>query len=119
MKRLVILGLAAVLAAITGIRPVSAAVATALATDNATIKNAGPRTGASGKSFFNVEGDNNLAANASYGVIDFSGASFHVSGASAVSALTLTLTESNAAFSTPGSVEVFLASDSSANIQPG
>ena len=47
-----------------------AAIVTTPASDNATIRPGGPRTRASGKAFFNVEGDAN-AANASYGVIDF------------------------------------------------
>src|SRR5260221_5356792 len=95
----------------------SVARAAVLAMDNATIKPAGPRAGTSGKNFFNVEGDGN-AANASYGVIDFSGAAFNATGASHVSGLTLTLTESNAAFSAPGSLTAYLSSDSTADTQP-
>jgi hypothetical protein len=97
--------------------PASVARAAVLAADNATIKPAGPRTGTNGKAFFNVEGDDN-AANASYGVIDFNASAFNAAGATHVSGLTLTLTESNAAFSVPGQVTVYLASDSSADIQP-
>src|SRR5258706_2635901 len=95
----------------------SVAHAAVLAMDNATVNPSWPRAGTSGKNFFNVEGDNN-STNASYGVIGFSGAAFNSSGATHVSGLTLTLTESNAAFSLPGSLTVYLASDSSADIQP-
>jgi len=95
----------------------ASASAAVLASDNATVKPAGPRTGGFGKSFLNVEGDAN-GANASYGVVDFSGAAFNATGATHVSGLTLTLIESNAAFTMPGAVDVYLASDPSADIQP-
>jgi hypothetical protein len=85
------------------------------ATDNSTIKPAGPRAGTSNQSFFNIEGSGN-GTNASYGVADFSGAAFGISGATAVSALTLTLTESNAAFTVSGPVAVYLAGNATANI---
>jgi autotransporter-associated beta strand protein len=86
--------------------------------NNAIMQPAGPRTGNNGKINFNVEGDNN-GSNANYGVIDFHGGDFGTPTATSVNSFTLTLTENNAAFSAPGSVEVFLASDASANIDPG
>src|SRR5439155_8410914 len=43
--------------------------------DNATMMPLGPRTGANGKNFFNVEGDNN-GINSSYGVLDFNANDF-------------------------------------------
>ena len=97
-----------------------AAVISNTAADNATVKpTTGPRSGTSGKAFFNVEGDSN-SANASYGVVDFAGTGYQVGGtATGVNTLTLTFTESNAGFTHSGSVTVYLASDSSATIQPG
>jgi hypothetical protein len=47
------------------------------------------QAGTSNQSFFNIEGSGH-GTNASYGVADFSGAAFGVSGATAVSALTVT-----------------------------
>jgi hypothetical protein len=70
------------------------------AVDNATVQPAGPRSGASGKAFFNVEGSAN-GTFASYGVADFQfGAQpFTVVG---INSASLTLVQSNAAFSTTG-----------------
>ena len=70
------------------------------ASDNATVQVAGPRTGTSGKNFFNVEGSIN-GNFASYGVADFvfGVQPFTVVG---INSATLHLTESNAAFSFTG-----------------
>lgn len=87
------------------------------ASDNATVQVAGPRSGTSGKSFFNVEGSNN-GNFASYGVADFN---FGVLGNSVISinSISLSLVQSNAAFSTSG--DVIISLDKSAvlvDIQP-
>jgi hypothetical protein len=89
-----------------------------LASDNATVKPGGPRTGTSGKNFFNVEGSAN-ATNASYGVADFN---FGALGQTVVTvnSAQLVLTESNAAFTTPGTVVISLDQSAAlADIQPG
>jgi hypothetical protein len=91
------------------------------ATDNATVQPAGPRSGSSGKAFFNMEGSNN-AAFASYGVIDFDFASLAppfggpVTG---ITSATLQMTQSNAAFSMPGPLSVYLTTQTAVDIQPG
>lgn len=90
------------------------------ATTNATVRPAGPRltSGAVTTSSFNVEGNGN-AANASYGVADFTGSGFAFGGTvTGITSISLALTEFNAAFSVPGSYEVYLASDTT-TIAPG
>jgi PEP-CTERM motif-containing protein len=86
------------------------------AVDNATVQPAGPRSGANGKAFFNVEGSNNNAF-ASYGVADFNyGARPAISD---ITAATLKLTHSNAAFTAAGTVAISLDTKSPpADIQP-
>ena len=106
------------LAAVMTGRTAMADSASITAFDNATMQPAGPRPGANGKNFFNIEGDN-TGVNASYGIIDFKGGDFGIPTATGVNALTLNMAEFNAGFSFPGTIEVFLASDSSANIQVG
>lgn len=96
----------------------SAAVMSAEATTNATIRPTGPRTNgtpaAVTTSSFNVEGNGN-GANASYALADFSGASFSFGGTvTAINSISLALTEFNAAFTAPGSYEVYLASNTTA-----
>ncbi len=117
VKRFWIL-LAAFLAATTlTAAPTWAAFLSVGASDNATVQAAGPRSGTSGKAFFNLEGSNN-GAFASFGVADFvfpaqGGAATGVTGA------TLKLTQSNAAFSMPGPVSIYLTDNTSVSIQPG
>ncbi len=72
----------------------------------ATVNANGPRTGASGTNFFNVEGAGNNA-NATFGVADFSTGGLPAT--TDLSGLTLTLTESDAAFTAPGTFQVYLA----------
>src|SRR5580765_2514288 len=57
---------------VASVAPARAAVVTANASDNATVRPAGPRAPTGGKTFFNVEVDSN-ATNASYGILDFTG----------------------------------------------
>lgn len=95
-----------------------ASLITRLASDNATIQNGGPRTGSSGKAFYNMEGSSNNAF-ASFGVADFNFSSLHFSGpVTSVTAANLALTQSNAAFSAATGVSVYFASDTTDSIQP-
>jgi hypothetical protein len=90
------------------------------ASDVATVQPAGPRPGTFGKIFFNIEGQNNgvNGAFASFGVADFQ---FPSLGPVALTGptITLTLTQSNAAFTHDGGLDFFLATDVTTNIQPG
>lgn len=100
----------------------------ARATANATVQPAGPRTGANGTNFLNIEGANNGAgyvagttpgAFASYGVVDFAVSSFGIVGpVASVSNLNLLLREAPAAFSSTTSVPInfYLASDTTTSI---
>lgn len=86
------------------------------ASDNSTIKPAGPRTGSGNSSYFNAEGNNN-SANASFGVLDFPGSGFRPSGTvSSINSLKLDLIESDAAFSAPGALNFYLTRDTTTNI---
>ena len=91
-----------------------------LASDNATVQTAGPRTGASGKSFFNMEGTTAGGASFnSFGVADFSFAGLSLGGtATNVTGASLQLTQSNAAFSAVGPVSVYLSTQTGVSIQP-
>jgi len=85
------------------------------ASNNATIRPAGPRSGGSGKVFFNIQGSANNTF-ASFGVVDFAvPAGTTVSG---VTGLTLVLTEANAAFTMPGTLNFYLTQDTTADIEP-
>jgi hypothetical protein len=79
-----------------------AAVISTEASDNATVQPGGPRSGTSGKAFFNVEGSAN-GSFASYGVAEFNFGVLPMAVIS-VTAATLSLTQSNAAFSTTGDI---------------
>lgn len=89
---------------------------TAPASDVATVLSGGPRPGTFGKLFFNVEGVN--TGFASFGVADFRFAAPGPVGAVGPT-LTLTLTQSNAAFTHNGGLDFFLATDVTTGIQPG
>lgn len=103
-------------AAAAAASPARAALIVGNASDNSTIKPAGPRTGTSNSSFFNVEGNNN-GANASYGVLEFNGSAFQSSGALVdITAVELDLSESNAAFTGPGALKFYLTRDTTTNI---
>jgi hypothetical protein len=89
------------------------------ASDNATIQPGGPRPGANGKAFFNVEGSANgtgIGGFASFGVIDFDTSLLH---ASSLTGASLVLTQANAAFTHNGALSFFLAPDTTTSIQPG
>jgi hypothetical protein len=84
---------------------------------NATVQPAGPRAAPNGTNFFNVEGNAN-GANASFGTADF--AAFSRPGpVSAVSSVTVSVIESNAAFTAPGPLNFYFAADTSRAVTPG
>jgi hypothetical protein len=91
------------------------------ATDNATVQPAGPRSGSSGKAFFNIQGSNGVNF-ASFGVVDFDFAALapplggDVTGINSVS---LEMTQSNAAFSMAGPLSIYLTDQTGVDIQPG
>jgi hypothetical protein len=90
---------------------------TSSAFNNGTIQAAGPRTGANGKNFFNIEGASN-GSFASYGVADFLFGSQN-GGVVSVNSLSVSLTESDAAFTLPGTLDFYLSDNTSASIDPG
>ncbi len=102
-----------VLAALLAL-PASAGMVSA--SDNATVQPGGPRSGSSGKAFFNLEGDNN-ATFASFGVADFTFPGGD--STSVVDSATLKLTQSNAGFSTTGPISIYYTTNTSEDIQPG
>ncbi len=91
-----------------------------LASDNATVQPAGPRAGANGKAFFNMEGSTVGGASfSSFGVADFDFSSLSLgSTATGVVGATLQLTQSNAAFSATGPVSVYLSTQTGVSIDP-
>jgi hypothetical protein len=93
----------------------SAASISQEAFDNATVQPAGPRSGANGKNFFNLEGTTAGGASfRSFGVADFNfGALGTVDSFSNVK---LEMIESNAAFTAPGNISVYLTSNTASNI---
>jgi hypothetical protein len=84
------------------------------AVNDATVQPSGPRSGANGKQFFNMEGSAN-GTFASFGVVDFQSSAMNVS----VSSLTIDLTQANAAFTHNGTLIFFLSTDTTTNIDPG
>jgi hypothetical protein len=108
-----------VLALALGCGAVRADMVLVPASDNATIQPGGPRSGPNGKAFFNMEGSANgtgMTGFASFGVIDFDTSLFR---ASSVTGATLQLTQANAAFTHNGTLQFFLAPDTTTSIQPG
>jgi len=94
-----------------------AAVLSTEAFDNATVRPTGPRTGTSGKNFFNVEGSAN-GVNASYGVADFD-FGVQANTVTAINSMTLNLTQDNAAFTHDGVLLISLdTKDPGSDIQP-
>jgi hypothetical protein len=93
-----------------------------LSIGNATVQPAGPRTGANGLAFFNMEGSG--AGNfASYGVARFDLSAdkaaldaLYGAGQWSVTGATLTLVESNAAFSHAGGIAVYFSADNATSI---
>ncbi len=89
------------------------------AVNNATVRPDGPRTGSSGKNFFNIEGNNN-GAFASFGVADFSASSFGLTLPVAdITGIRLVLTEDRASFSAAGGINIWLTEDTTTSIDPG
>src|SRR5262249_46577527 len=74
------------------------------AANNATVQPAGPRPGANGKQFFNMEGAGN-GSFASFGVVDFQSSPMNVQ----ITSLTLALTQANAAFTNNGALIFYLS----------
>ena len=102
-----------------------AATLTVEASDNATVQPGGPRSGSSGKAFFNVEGSG-LGNFASYGVARFNITALKQafdnqfgSGGWQLDQVTVSLTQSNAAFSAPGGVGIRHSGDDTTSIQAG
>jgi len=96
-----------------------AAVLSAAAFDNATVQPGGPRSGANGKRFFNIEG-NDYGNFASFGVVDFRssdlGAALPVGN---INSVKLSFYHAPASFSVSGDVNFWVTEDTAANIQPG
>jgi len=112
------LAAAAALLLTAAFTPVHAAPLNAVASDNATVQPGGPRSGGSGKAFFNIEGSGN-GSFASYGVADFNFGVLPMTVIS-VNAATLSLVQANAAFSATGDVVLSLDTTSpGVDIQPG
>jgi hypothetical protein len=100
-------------------RAAEAALISLLASNNATIQNAGPRTGANGKNFYNMEASGNGAFE-SFGVADFTFPANAFGGtAVSINSATLALTQANAAFSKPDLIDVYLAANTVSSIDPG
>src|SRR5690349_16068770 len=117
MKRTFTFGLAILALAIV-LPSVYAIQGTFTATGNATVQPNGPRTGANGTNFFNIEGSNN-ANNSSYGVIDIplTDASTLFGGPiSSINSVTLNLTRQDSAFSAPGQFSIYYTPNSTVSI---
>jgi hypothetical protein len=99
-----------------------AGAASVAASADSIIQPGGPRTTNGGTTlvdfFFNAEGNNN-GSNASYAVADFSGLHLGITSLSQLTSLSLTLTQANAAFTTNGTVGVYLSTDITTNIGLG
>ena len=80
--------------------------------DNATVQPTGPRTGSSGRAFFNIEGSAN-GNFASFGVTDFDGSMIDFGGntVDTITGITITLTQSNAGFTNDGPLRFFVTSN--------
>jgi hypothetical protein len=106
------------------VTPVRADTFSVLAFDNATVQPGGPRTGDYGKIYFNIEGSNNNSF-ASFGAADFNSSNLAdangnmISGSlTALNTITITLTQANASFTNPGSLNFYLVEDTTTSIQP-
>jgi PEP-CTERM motif len=85
--------------------------------NNATIQPGGPRSGANGTNYLNIEGANN-GTFASFGVADFQYAS-QGGNVTGINSITLSLTEANSTFTAPGTLEFYVSSDTAADISAG
>ena len=83
--------------------PAHAATYSANASGNATVQGGGPRSGSNGITYFNIEGEGD-GSFASFGVADFSAASFNIGNNSVtgVNSLSLDLYDAPASFSANG-----------------
>jgi len=113
---------AATFAALTASAPRADVTQSVIATANATVKPAGPRTGTSGLKYFNVEGSANTT-NASYGVLRFDSSSLksafdtqYGAGAYSITDLTLSLVEANSAFTHDGAIAFAFTPDNTTDI---
>lgn len=89
------------------------------ASDNATVQPGGPRSGSSGKAFFNMEGSAN-GNFSSFGVAEFDLSSLVTPGTVvSVDSATLTMTQSNAAFTESGPISIYVTQQNGVGIQPG
>jgi hypothetical protein len=86
------------------------------ASNNATIQPGGPRAGANGKNFFNMEGSSN-GTFADFGVVDFQTPTGITFGTG--QQLSLALTQDNAAFTANGSLAFYVSTDTTTGIEPG
>jgi len=117
MKRTLTFGIA-ILALAFVLPSVYAIQGTFSATGNATVQPGGPRTGANGTNFFNIEGASN-GNNASYGVVDIplTDASNLFGGTvSSINSVTLNLTRQDSAFSAPGQFSIYYTANSTVSI---
>jgi hypothetical protein len=95
-----------------------------LAFDNGTIQPNGPRPFSFGKNYFNMEGSTNnnfasfgVAAFNSSALVDGSG-NMMPSTPTGLNAITLSLTQANASFTTAGALNFYLVEDVTTSIQP-
>jgi len=93
--------------------------------DNATVQPGGPRSGTSGKSFFNIEGSDN-GSFASYGVARFDAAAIRQAldasfgaGLWVIDTIHLQVTQSNASFTSDGPVSIHFTGDDATSIASG
>jgi hypothetical protein len=90
--------------------------------EDSIIQPGGPRTTNHGATlvdyFFNMEGSSN-GPFSSFAVADFSGLHLGLTSLSQLSQLQLQLTEDNAGFTTPGTIGVYLSTDTTTNIGLG
>jgi MYXO-CTERM domain-containing protein len=109
-------------AAALSVAALSAHAASVEAFQNATVQPSGVRTGNNGINFFNIEG-NDFGNFASYGVVRFNVASlksqfdaqYGVNGW-AIDSISLSLTQSNAAFTADGAVDVYFTGNDAISI---
>ncbi|GAB4463364.1 MAG: hypothetical protein OHK0029_31910 [Armatimonadaceae bacterium] len=86
--------------------------------NNATVQPGGPRSGGSGKNFFNIEG-NGLGIFASFGVADFDVDDFNFGFTVAdVTAISIDFANAPAGFSADGPIGFYLASATGVSIEP-
>ncbi len=102
-------------AVLLGLSAADVRAQTALAQNNATVQPAGPRLGDNGLAFFNVEGATN-GTNASFGVLEFNSPDLGYGQVSEVDSVAIALTEDEASFTSEGSVEFYVTTDTTTSI---